>query len=444
MPSTVRVIGEYEETNVPSSVLDELEHILNASWNDRLYGEKVVGNTQRFMDIDRYRSTVKSAQYVGVIQTPALRLTVLPKIFGERDAETEAERVTRSSKNLLYFLSYTKNLKLPSSTIGAFEKQPRMDFFEVFIRLFAGYTFKVMKRHLYKTYEVVESNGSFVRGRIDFDKHLRANVFRNRMDRVACTYDLFHENVLFNRIVKFVASSLIRQTTDGENRRMLRRLLALLADVDIRHCTRHDCDKVVLQKTQSDLAPILDYCRLFLSNSLVQLNAKNTNIFCFLLDMNRLFEEFVSGFLETHTELFTKGIVTPQKKAILTEEGYFLMYFDIFIEEQSKPPLLIDTKYKRVDFEAADSRYGPAQSDLYQMVTYAVRSGCDKVALLYPRYDDQDLTSPVRFTIRDSSSGRLITIVAAQLDLTMLPEGKDACDREVGRQFESLLEEIKR
>ena len=444
MADMTRVIGEYEEANVPNAALDELERVLNASWNDRLYSEETADNRQRYMDIDRYRSVVKSAQYVGVVQTPTLRLTVLPKVFGERPEETETERIARSSKNLLYFLSYTKNFKLPSSTIGAFEKQPRMDFFEVFIRLFADYGFAVMKRNLHKSYEVVESNGSFVRGRIDFRRHFRDNLCRNRMDRIACSYDLFQENVPFNRIVKFVASCLIRQTADSDNRRTLRRLLALLADVDFQPCTRSECDRVILQKTQSDLAPLLDYCKLFLSNSLVRLNSNNMNVFCFLLDMNRLFEEFVSGFLGAHGELFDEGIVTPQKKAILTEEGFFLMYYDIFVEERNKSPLLIDTKYKRIDFEATDNRFGPTAGDLYQMVAYAVRSGCDKVALLYPRYDDQAPAKTVRFSVKDDSTGRVIRIYAAQLDLTALPEEKTSCDDELKGQFKNLLQEMRR
>src|SRR5690606_41830311 len=68
----------------------------------------------------------------------------------------------------------------------------------------------------------------------------------------------------------------------------------------------------------------------------------------------------------------------------LTDERVFQMQHDIFLvsKKDNSIKIIVDTKYKlRGDFKD-DKKKGIAQSDLYQMTSYAFRRGCCNVLLL--------------------------------------------------------------
>jgi len=98
----------------------------------------------------------------------------------------------------------------------------------------------------------------------------------------------------------------------------------------------------------------------------------------------------------------------------LTDENVFQMQHDIMLTNKKDPDkkIIIDTKYKLRDPASDDKKRGVAQSDLYQMTSYAFRRGCNSVLLLYPNCSDQ-LQKIDSFTISSPFANEAVVRVLA-------------------------------
>jgi 5-methylcytosine-specific restriction enzyme subunit McrC len=84
----------------------------------------------------------------------------------------------------------------------------------------------------------------------------------------------------------------------------------------------------------------------------------------------------------------------------------------LLTNKKTEEQIIIDTKYKpRWNHEKNDSRRGIAQSDMYQMISYAYRRGNDKVLLIYPNTSDK-LAEKYVFLINKGLTNERIKIKA--------------------------------
>lgn len=393
---------------------------------------------QRILDFNYKDYSISANQFVGVLQMKWCRFTLLPKIFKRTDVNEEGAMIDYASRDLMYLLSYAYDLKANQLSKSNFSKNQKWNFFEVFISLFATQTLQVLEHNFYHHYEEVEENLPFIKGKIIFSQHLKENIVKNRYDRIYCRYEQFQENNLFNQIIKYITSILFHKTKVADNRNLLRKILHLLHDVDHRTCVASDTEKVILNPTQKEFVPILNYCKLFLQNSLIKFNQNNIHIFCFLLDMNLLFEKFVAGFLKQH---FSEYQVETQKSdkyvaEDIQSEPVFQMRHDLFLIKDNEA-IIIDTKYKKTDFSYKEG--GILQADIYQIVTYAIRRKCSRVILLYPKYSEDQSPQKINYFIKDEFSGYKIHLVILKIDLTNLKSEKILKDEDIKAQLRLVL-----
>ena len=138
--------------------------------------------------------------------------------------------------------------------------------------------------------------------------------------------------------------------------------------------------------------------------------------------------------------------VEYQKTGWLTDENVFQLRHDLFLTHRAtKRPLVVDAKYKLRHEPETDKKAGIAQPDMYQLVSYALRSGCPTGLLLYPAPDGAPVPAPVRFTV--SAAGPLpafsLVLWAASLPLTAASTQSFAEARQVLRnKLLGLLEEL--
>jgi len=450
MPKIDTLLYEYEQKALPFSSEDEaerrkafrlLEAKLETIWkkND-YYGDtgKVKESLQQFLRLNYRDYSVQANQYVGIIQTNGIRMVLLPKIFRSSVMETEEERIEEASADLLYMLSYAENLKPPRSDGGPLKKQKHQDFFELFIYLFASETWKTLDREVYRAYESVEEDLPMVKGSIMFAEHFKRNVCTAKLQRTACRYDVFQEDNSFNRVLKYVTRCLLAVSRNSENKRLLRNILAMLVDVTDVQCCYEDTERIVFNSTQKEWIPILHYCRLFLRHSLVSLRSHSVEVFCFLINMNVLFEGFIAGFLKKHMKEWKVEVQKSNMSVACDEAGrdVFQMQHDFFLS-QGERQIIVDTKYKPTRFTEKDA--GISQSDVYQLAVYAVRRGVKDVILLYPKYTGDSGTEHRTFTITESFSGQDISLHCFKIDLTELPLLKRDKDQFVKKQLEKMI-----
>ncbi len=377
---------EYQnKADFPEEHFKNLEVFLDDIWNKRekssyFNEDENREEVQHFLQFLHKTNQLKSNKYVGVIHFEDQTVNLLPKIFHDAAKEASLHDVKAINAHVLWWLSYCRKLKFPNYQTGLGNEQS--DFFEILIYLFSKYTKELLSSSIYQKYVEVENELSFVKGRIDFDSYITNNLSRGRNHKVSCVYDSFEMDNNFNQCIKQVTNLLLSATKDNQNKRNLYDILFLLDEVSDAVISADECKKIVFNPMFSSFETVRDYCVLFLENS-VSFNYKNSlKLFAFLLPMEYVFEDFLFGFIDREIEgVNPKGQV---KGTFLDESKSFGLKPDLILDLGDKK-IIADTKYKIVYSDTGDAKKGISQSDLYQMLAYAVRFEITEIKLFYPK-----------------------------------------------------------
>lgn len=328
---------------------------------------------QRFFDFT-IDGKISARNYVGVVQYDGIRVEVYPKIF----ANDETGNTKLWQLNMLYWLSYCRKVKFPFSFADV-SKLQFDNFLELLIYIFANFTQDVISNQPFQAYQTVGEETPFLKGRISFEEYIKNNLTTGKWQNFYCNNEPFVYDNLFNRIVKYVTRRLLTVSENILNRERLNEILFILNDVSDIPCSVNDCDKVKLNHLFAEHKHILDLCRLYLSNQVIDLEDEDSSNFCFLLPMEYIFEDFIFGFISNNWP--TLNIRGQSTQYLATSQGsqVFQIRNDIYIPDK----LIIDTKYK-IRSNIKDLKAGVVQSDIYQMISYALRRDCKMVLLLYP------------------------------------------------------------
>ncbi len=285
---------------------------------------------------------------------------------------------------------------------------------------------------------------SYIKGRLDTNAYINENISTGRWHKLSCTYDDFIVDNKFNRIIKYVTKLLFNETKVHENKKYLREILFLLDEVGDEKSSAEQCMTISFNPMLAEFEMVRDYCILFLSGSISYDYKNDMKLFAFLIPMEYLFEEFVFGFIDK--ELSGLKAKSQRSDTYLDERQNFNLRPDLYIETPSKS-FIADTKYKIIYSEDSDPKKGITQSDLYQMLSYAVRFKADEIILFYPNTVSQDQENKTSLIIKDAlANDKEISIKAFQLpiinrDLLDLPINEKNHLREL---FESTKIELKR
>ena len=385
------------------------------------------------------RVELRATQYVGVVRLGRRAVQVLPKIYrggtaSRAEGDTDATRracVEEATRNLLHMLATAGRLPVREHTLAPLVRHGD-DWFEILTRLFASHLLEEWQRGAHRHYQTIEDELPVLKGRWRVAEHLQRPA-RRHLFPVA--FDEFTADNSLNRVFRFVVERLWRLTRDADNRRVLGELRQWMEEVRLpAHVAAREAAPVLLTRLNARYEPLLSLARLFLKGGSLRLAAQDFNTYAFVFDMNRLFEEFVVGLLRRR-----RGRVLPDdlRECDLLPQSHgsphylagdergrpvFRLHPDLAFRRGLEFPLLLDTKYKRLD--TADRRLGVAQTDFYQMHAYARRYRCPRVILLYPQTAGMSNPLRARFTLEGGS-----TIEAATLDLRAdlsAPQGRDA------------------
>ncbi len=445
---------EYQnKADFPEEHFDNLEVFLDDIWNKRekssFYNEEENREeVQHFLQFLHKTNQLKSNKYVGVIHFEDQTINLLPKIFYDASKEASENDVKVINSHVLWWLSYCRKLKFPNYQTGLNNEQG--DFFEILIYLFSKYTKELLSSSIYQKYVEIENELSFVKGRIDFDSYITNNLSRGRKHKVSCVYDSFEMDNNFNQCIKHVAKLLLSASKDHYNKRNLYDIQFLLDEVSDVAITAEECKKILFNPMFTSFETVRDYCVLFLENS-VSFNYKNSlKLFAFLLPMEYVFEDFIFGFIDREIEgVKPYGQV---KNTFLDTEKKFNLRPDLVLEAGNHK-FIADTKYKMVYADENDPKKGVSQSDLYQMVAYAIRFNTTDIKLFYPKtIHSNGLTKVNSIHIDDAlAAHKLIRIEAFQfsiIDKNITSESLSECKllfdnfEELKLRLKKELEEI--
>lgn len=368
---------------------------------------------------------LRAGPYVGTLRVRDLTIQILPKIHRSEVKGLEAQS-NSATKNLLYMLKYAENLKIHEHNLAHLLQRKR-DWFEVLTFLFASRLHAEIQRGFVKDYTPFEDDIPFLKGKWLIHKQLH---FAARNHILSVAFDEFTEDNNLNRVFRYVAERLWRLTADSSNKCLLGDLCQIMSGVTLLPAmTSQDVNKTLVSRLHLQYEPILNLARLFLDDGTLQVSAGKLNTFAFVFDMNKLFEDFIVGFIQHHRqeilpEKFQNCILQPQSKGTT----YFLARRDkspvfkiepdlVFRDKSGKFPLLLDTKYKLLNTEKRN--LGVEQGDFYQMFAYVHRyPRCEKAILVYPWSDEMgDRPSIVHFDLEDIKKTIGVTTIDLHLDL---------------------------
>ncbi len=424
------------------------ENFLDKIWNKRernnFYeiddSEKV--EVQRFIQFFHKTKELKSNKYVGVIYFEGEKINLLPKIFYDSERIYDTKEINAIQQHILWYLSYCRKLKFPNfkSSLGSFKN----DFFEILIYLFAKYTRELLSNSIFQQYEEINREVHNIKGHLNTSTYITENLSKANWHKVSCTYDSFVMDNKFNRIVKYVTQLLFNVSSNFENRKYLREILFILDEVSDQKASAIECSNMVFNPMYKDFEVIRDYCTLFLSNS-ISINYKSDlKLFAFLLPMEYLFEDFVFGFI--NKELNQINVRSQVSSTYLDEGKIFGLKPDLHISTPKKE-FIADAKYKIIYSDNNDPKNGISQTDLYQMVTYAIRFNIQDIVLLYPNMLKNKHNGMSEIQIIDEfASDKQINISCHQLPIinyNLFKPEYYITDTELSELFKTQIGELK-
>lgn len=278
---------------------------------------------------------------------------------------------------------------------------------------------RAIRQGLLQGYRVKEESAPVLRGRLRESEQLRRH--HGLALPLEIRYDEFTCDIAENQLLRAAAERMLRlPRVDEESRRRLRHLLARLADVtplvagqplplwqpsrlNARYHTALRLAELVLRATSVEHA-----------TGLVAING-------FLLDMPRLFEDFVTVAIGEELRRHD-GRVQPQDSHHLDQDAHIRIKPDLVWHRSGTPAAVIDAKYK------AEKPAGFPDADLYQMLAYCIALGLPRGHLIYARGNEQ----AARYPIRNCS----VEIVCHALDVGQHPAALLA---QVGRIAQEII-----
>lgn len=381
------------------------------------YGSIDLGLTRRqaeaiqrtgFVDVspapaDRWRITASS--YVGSLVVDGVELLIRPKINPE---------------NL--FLLLEPGLPPSAWRKEAFDYDVTSDLLPSVIAFFARTVETTLGRGVLRSYQAREDALVALRGRLDVvGQFKRAGV----LTPVACSYDEFSEDVVENRALRAAIRLALRvpRVNPGERQRLMRQLVALdgVEDVAIR---AENVGAIQVTRLNRHYAPALGLARLVLANLALMDVRGATSASSFMVDMNDLFQRFVTERLRR--ELRGRLDVIDEPTVHLGIGRQVVMQPDLVFREPGGTVRYVgDVKYKL----AADAR--GRSGDYYQLLAYATAMDLHEGMLIYCRRQGDLNESTV--TVKNADK----KLVLRSVDLSGTPE-------QVEREIAALADAIAR
>jgi 5-methylcytosine-specific restriction enzyme subunit McrC len=161
-------------------------------------------------------------------------------------------------------------------------------------------------------------------------------------------------------------------------------------------------------------------CRLFLEGASLSEAEGAFSFRTFLLDMNRLFEAFVTQVLRDRAP--TGIAVDAQVQLYLGHEKKVHMRPDLVVKDHGTPRLVADCKYKRLEPDEF------VHHDVYQVLAYCTAIHVEQGLLLYPVHE-VDVRDEV--SIRNAQVKIRQTTLDLSGDAVTLPRACDCFAQEV-------------
>jgi 5-methylcytosine-specific restriction enzyme subunit McrC len=322
--------------------------------------------------------------HVGTIVLPTRRLVIRPKI---------------PLVNLFHLLDPASPPPVVGDQAEATPGTEALDFLAGRLAVLLG---ERAAAGLHRGYAERSERGPFLQGRLDVAAQVREGGARK--DGLHCRFEEFTADVPCNRLPKAVAELVLRSPLAGERARArVRQSLGGFDGVQAAPLGLDSFAQAEPDRLTAAYRPLLDLCRLLADGLAPGGREGATACPAFLLDMERVFEGYVTrGIGESFAGRERYRVdVQPRHVANRPVAGQPDIHLrpDVVLARDGEPLVVIDAKWK--DLAGAPL----VTDDLYQVLAYCTALGVGRGVLVYPgrrdgRWDYEMAGTPIRLTVR--------------------------------------------
>jgi 5-methylcytosine-specific restriction enzyme subunit McrC len=344
---------------------EETDLILPAGELDREQG-LVLTRDHRF-ELDwpnpgnNFQYRLRSKGWVGHIPFPGLLVVVQPKV------------PVSSIFGMLEVAYKTKSFHILE---GETAVESIEEIYERIASILAKRVNDRFRKGLYRGYIEREDDLEYVRGRVDIRGNLRNAVLT--APRLHCRYEELTADLAENSILLWALYLASRAEFEREDvRRAVRQAYRnLIGSVSLEPKYPRDCIARLYHRLNEDYKPMHALCRFLIEHSGPSTKIGSYEFLPFSLDMPKLFEGFVTEWLRANLPGSLR--VDPQYHIKLNANADLSFRVDLVLRQRPNDQAIavLDVKYKMDET--------PSQSDITQVVAYAVELGVTRAFLVYP------------------------------------------------------------
>ena len=328
------------------------------------------------------RKYAVACNYVGVITlSDGTTIEILPKTGktgsgreDERNARKVLVKMLRSLRNAPYKINQSANIDV--------EKLPLT---EVFIRMFIGEIYAIVRRGVRCGYEAVSENTGFYKGKMLFVGQIKRNAVHK--ERFFVEHDEFNSNRAENKLIKSTLGYLARRTRSYANQADLRVLLSVFDGVAYSTDVEGDLRLSCRGRDTEYYREAIRWCGVFLAGKSFSMFAGRQYAKALLFPMEKLFESYVAKELAKALDGEYSVVAQERSLWLFDSPSKFRLRPDIVARGGGKT-FIFDTKWKLLS-DNPNINYGITQGDMYQMYAYhkkylANGEAVDGCFLIYP------------------------------------------------------------
>jgi 5-methylcytosine-specific restriction enzyme subunit McrC len=328
---------------------------------------------------------------VGVVRVGALEVRVAPKVAIDR---------------IIFMLGY--RLRGVTWLDAPVPVESAEDVVHVLAEILTRAVADAIRPGMLQGYRVTEESAPVVRGRIRIDEQLKRRPGVWLPLEVA--YDDFTVDIPENQLLRAALERMQRNAlVPGPIRRRMSGLLLQFADVS-RLVPGAPLPQTRITRLNRRYEVALELSRLVLNSSSFEHRIGDTPVDGFVLDVPKIFEDFVAAALRDALPRLSPGSsVQWQYTTTLDEEGLIDLRPDVvWLNAANSPIAVVDAKYK------SEKPSGFPNADTYQALAYATVMDLRDAHLVYAKGNEPVLTYQVRHSD--------IRIHAHALDLAQPPQ----------------------
>ena len=304
------------------------------------------------------RYDLTPGSWIGALSTGSLAVEIRPKIPLDR---------------VMFLISYALAPSKWRDT--GFDFGVEDSLVEAIVPGFVRQVRRAFRRGVLQGYRVEEDAIATVRGRIRFDDQIRQRF--GIAPPIEVRYDEFTEDIDPNRIIKAALRRLRRMRLRSRSATNLLRAFdgALASVISVEYDAR-SLPELAWSPLNSHYRPAVELAKLILQSCSFELRRGEVRSTSFLIDMNRVFEDFVVTSLREALGV-TQHTLRQGATLHLDKARQIDVRPDLSWWESGQCLFVGDVKYKRLD--PGEIKH----ADLYQLLSYAIATNLPRGLLIY-------------------------------------------------------------